>query len=90
MTESGEIVSLELTFDDRLRLYSNITSRMGELGLNCATWDSLDLPGLRLGAGWPVETEPTLAELVVIARKLRTRLVINKIEIDVMDDDNGG
>lgn len=78
----NQIVTVELLSDVRLRLYGQITARMQELGYNPADYGCLNL-GIELPAQWPadVNAQPSLAELVVVAWKLRMRIVINDINL---------
>lgn len=82
MTDPKEIVVIELAHDRRIKLYSDITAQMERLGLNYASWDSLDC-GLHLPAGWPIDkdAQPTLTELVVVAAKLKMKIVITDVNV---------
>jgi len=85
--DANEMVVLELAPDALLRLYSNITGRMQSLGMNSADWRELG-PGLDLPAGWPIDKDarPTLAELVVIARKLQMRITIRELSMQPLSE----
>ncbi len=82
MNEPNEITTIELVHDKRLKLYSDITGQMERLGLNHATWCSLDL-GFVLPVEWPVDkdAQPTLSELVVVALKLKMKIVITDLNV---------
>lgn len=82
MPEKGEMVIIEMAPSDRLRLYGQITGRMEKLGYNACDYRALNL-GFELPANWPVDinAEPTLAQLVVLARKLEMRIVIDNLNL---------
>ena len=73
---------LELSPENKLRLYSQITKRMEQLNINPMDYSEMGL-GFDLPAGWPMDQEhpPTMAELVVIAAKLKMQLLISDINI---------
>ena len=77
MSDKNEIVTIEMNSSDRLRLYGQITARMEAKGYNPCDFSKLDL-GFELPAGWPVDinAEPTMAQLVVLAKKLEMRIPI--------------
>lgn len=85
MDDSCERVIIEMASGDRLKLYSQITGQIERLGLNHASWDSLDL-GIKLPAGWPVDVkaQPTLSQLIVVARKLKMQISINDLNLEPM------
>lgn len=76
------MTEIELVYDKRLKLYSDITAQMERLGLNHGSWESLGV-GLHLPAAWPLDkdAQPTLSQLIVIARKLKMRVVINDLNM---------
>lgn len=82
MPEKGEMVTIEMVSSDRIRLYGQITGQMEELGYNPCDYRALDL-GFELPANWPVdkEAQPTLAQLIVVARKLRMRIIIDNLNL---------
>jgi hypothetical protein len=95
MADENEIVSIAMWPDARLELYGHITSRMSELGYNPCDYSALDL-GFELPADWPhgENAQPTLAQLVVVAKKLKLRIVIHNLEVEPMrlpekKDDSG-
>lgn len=77
-----EMVSIEMVSSDRLRLYSQITGWMEKLGYNPCDYGALNL-GFKLPTNWPVDihAEPTLAQLIVVARKLKMRIVIDNLNM---------
>lgn len=77
MRDDNEIVTIEMSPGDRLRLQGQINERMEKLGLNPGDWNSLDL-GFDLSDGWPVDmnAQPTISELTVLARKLKMRVIV--------------
>lgn len=78
MKYENELITVEMLPSERLRLYGQITSAMQKLGYD--SYRQLNL-GFELPDTWPVNenTQPTLAQLIVIAMKLKSRLVINNI-----------
>jgi len=82
MTKKNEMVTIEMAPSDRLRLYSQITGRMEKLGYNPCDYGSLNL-GFELPANWPEDkdAQPTMAQLVVVARKLKMRIVIDNLTL---------
>jgi len=82
MRDANEVVTIEMVHTDRLRLYSQITAQMERMGINYGTWDSLDL-GFELPAAWPVDVnaQPTIAQLIVLAVKLKMRVVITDLNL---------
>lgn len=96
MADENETVVIEMWPDDRLKLYGQITSQMEELGYNPCDYSSLHL-GIELPADWPhgENSQPTLAQLTVMARKLKMRIVIHNLEVEPMrapkksEDDDG-
>lgn len=86
MTDSNEMISVELYPGALLDLHAYITDRMEKAGHS--DFDSLDL-GLELPSGWPgVGTQPTLAQLVVVARKLELRLTITNLIVSPLHQNN--
>ena len=80
--EGNEGVILKLPSDSLLRIYSNLTGRMHELGYERLDWDVLDL-GFELRPDWPLfGPGPTLAQMVVVAHKLRLRIVIDELHVE--------
>lgn len=81
--DTGEIVTVELSHEAKIRLYGQITSRMQQMGFESLDYAELDL-GFELPAGWPADRdcEVTLARLVVIAQKLKMKLTITDIYIE--------
>jgi len=88
MSEKGEIVTIEMVSSDRLKLYGQITGRMEKLGYNPCDYGALNL-GFELPANWPVDKddEPTLAQLTVVARKLKMRIVIENLNLIPLKED---
>ena len=82
MADENETVTLEMTPEGRLRLYSQLTGRMQKLGYNSSTWTVLHL-GFELPPQWPVDenAQPTLAQLVVLAHKLKMRIIIADLNL---------
>ncbi len=84
MPDENEIVTVMLTPDHRLRLYGQITTQMEKLGYNPCDYSSLNL-GFELPPEWPVDrnTQPTLAQLTVLACKLKMKIVIRELYLEV-------
>jgi hypothetical protein len=77
MRADNEVVTIEMMHMDRVRLQQQITDQMERLGLNPGDWNALDL-GFDLSDGWPVDIndQPTMAQLLVFAIKLKMRVII--------------
>jgi len=77
-----EIVTVELATSDRIRLSEQIRVRMEELGYKAYDYDKLDL-GLHLPVDWPadIDAQPTLAELVVMAKRLGMKITIGDLNM---------
>lgn len=92
MTDRGEMVVIEMAAGDRLRLYGEITSQMKKLGHNPCNYAALNL-GFDLPADWPMDMNdrPTMARLIVLAQKLKMRIVINNMNLEPLkpSDDDG-
>lgn len=82
MADENETVVIEMVTDARLRLYSQITGRMEQLGYNPCDYSELEL-GIVLPVNWPadINAQPTLAQLVVVARKLNLRIIISGLNL---------
>lgn len=75
-----ETVVVDISILSRVKLDGELTRRMEQLGF--ADYDSLDL-GFEILPGWPadISSKLTLAQLVVLARKLKMRIVISDIDL---------
>ena len=82
IVDENETVVLDMSSEGRLRLYGQITGQMEKLGYNPVDFASLDL-GFELPAGWPVDmnAQPTLAQLTVLAHKLKMRITISDLNL---------
>ena len=82
MADENETIAIDLSSEGKLRLYGQVTARMEELGYNPMDYDSLKL-GFELPAGWPVDIkcEVTLAQLTVLACKLKMRIIISDLNL---------
>ena len=93
MTEPdpNEIVVIDMSNADRLKLDRQIGDRMEELGHNRLDYDSLNL-GFHLAVNWPgdKDCEITLAQLTVLAVKLKMKIVISNLDICKRDDGENG
>ncbi len=82
-----EMLTIDMSIQARLRLDQQIAARMDKLGIGAYRWDKLDL-GFEMPAGWPVDRDalPTLAQLVVLARKLKMRIIIGDLVMSPMQE----
>jgi len=82
MTDENEIVTIEMAASDRLRLDQQINNRMEKLGYPAYDYSQLDL-GFELPVNWPADMncQLTLAQLSVIAVKLKMRIIIDNINM---------
>lgn len=82
------IVNIELSTAGRIRLSEQIRVQMELLGYGDYQYDTLDL-GFELGAAWPADkdSELTLAQLTVLARKLKLKILIHDGGIDMVSAD---
>ena len=80
--DENEIVIIEMAASDRLRLDQQINDRMEKLGHAAYGYSRLDL-GFELPVNWPADMncQLTLAQLTVIAVKLKMRIVIDNINM---------
>lgn len=86
MAEPNEMLILEMDAGIRLRLAEQITRQMYACGFgdfsprNIA--EKLNL-GFELPEGWPVDmnAQPTLAQLIVLAKKLNLQIIINDLNV---------
>ena len=85
---SKEIVTVALERNNRLKLQGQVTARMEQLGYKPVDFESLDL-GFELPVGWPVDVnaQATLAQLTVIACKLKMNIEIADLNLSVRDTD---
>jgi hypothetical protein len=85
MSEANEIVVIEISTDRKISLYGQISSAMERLGYNPCDYESLEL-GFDLLPDWPCgkNCELLLSQLVVIARKLKLRIVIDGLSAEPM------
>ena len=85
MIGDNEIVSVAMWPDIRLRLYGQITDQMEKHGITPASYEQLQL-GFDLPADWPYaeESQPTFAQLIVVARKLKMKVVIHNLSLEPM------
>jgi len=83
--KDNERVAIDMSADDRMRLYSQITGQMERLGYNPVDFGELDL-GFKLPAGWPVDKDktPLLTQLIAIMVKLNMRIVISNLNMEPM------
>lgn len=91
MPNENEIIAIEIPINNKIELYGKITSQMENLGYNPVNYGALDL-GFELPADWPFgrDTEITMAQLVVIAKKLDMRISITELFIEPRQRQDGG
>jgi hypothetical protein len=82
MKEKNEIVSLDLGFECRNRLHAQILEQAKRQGFKIGQINELNL-GFELPQGWPydINSSPTLAQLVVIAEKLKMNIIISNLDM---------
>jgi hypothetical protein len=71
-----EIVKIELTPQDRDKLYVNFYNRMQELSERNL--------GFKVPKDWPLKGEILLSQLVVLAHKLKMQIIIGDITLAPM------
>lgn len=83
MSEENEIVVVDIPHVSKIQLYGQVTSQMEKLGFCISDYESLEL-GFDLPVDWPLsgDRELTLAELVVLARKLKMRIFISDVSME--------
>jgi len=81
MNEPNEMLILELNGGIRLRLAYQIARQMDARRLG-TDFRKLDL-GFELPVGWPVDmkAQPTLAQLIVLAKKLNLQIAISDLNV---------
>lgn len=93
MNEPHEMIVIEMATEARLRLSNQVAAAMEKKGYTPYDWPALDL-GFELPAGWPadINAQPTMAQLIVIARKLEVRIVIGDLNLTPLREgsDDGG
>jgi len=79
---NGETVTVRLTDRDKTKLISALSDRMHELSRKPFDYEALDL-GFDLPANWPADSDdsPTLAQLTVLACKLKMVIRIKSLEL---------
>ena len=77
---ANETVTVRLK--NKVRLNTAIAERMQQLGYKPFDYEALDM-GFELPAKWPADSydSPTLAQLTVLACKLKTVIVIGEITL---------
>jgi len=89
--DSRETVVIEMAAGDRLRLDSQINDRMDQLGHGRYQFAKLGL-GFDLPANWPADmnSQLTLAQLTVLAWKLKMRIVIDNLNLIPVKEPESG
>jgi hypothetical protein len=87
--EANELVVIEMAASDRIRLGQQICSRMQQLGFAPYDYDKLQL-GIDLPVNWPEDkdSQPTLAQLTVLAVKLKMRICIGDLNMTPLNDNS--
>ena len=91
MKDKGvEIVRLDLDNSIKLRIKGQIDSRMEDFGFQPGDYAALDL-GFKVSDGWPVDKDcsPTLAEFVVLAKKLDMPIILPDLLFCPSEGDDG-
>jgi hypothetical protein len=80
MNESNEMLVLELDAGIRMRLADQLWKQAESH--NVIDFNLLGL-GFELPAGWPVDmnAQPTLAQLVVLAKRLNLQIIISDLNV---------
>ena len=83
MSDANEMVTVETSEENRVRLYNDLTRRAYCL-FNDARLESLDL-GFEFLPSWPnptsEATEVTFSQLIVLAKKLKMRIRIRELQM---------
>lgn len=80
--DKNEMIIVDLPTNRRVELYGQVTSQMEKLGFSPYDYKALGL-GFDLPADWPYgDNEITLAQLVVLAKKLKMRIVITELFVE--------
>jgi len=91
MSDRSEMVVIEMVSGDRIRIHGQITAQMERLGFNSCDYSSLEL-GFDLPPEWPMDMNdhPTMAQLIVLARKLKLRIVIDNLNLIPLKEPESG
>ena len=83
MADKNELITVKLSADNRRKLMAQLNELTAKAGCKVRPiYCYADLnTGLELHSHWPVMGELTLAQLVVLAAKLKARIVISNINI---------
>lgn len=82
MSEPNELVVIEMAASDRMKLGQQINDRMQQLGFAPYDYGKLQL-GFELPVNWPEDKDSqlTLAQLSVLAVKLKMRICIGDLNM---------
>jgi len=80
--EPHEIIVTNFSVATRMRIAEQINRQIKEKGFGSDDYASLDL-GIDLPRGWPynMNSQPTLAQLTVFAKKLGMRITIGEVDL---------
>lgn len=82
MSDANEMVAVELSVENRQRLYGILRRRIG--AIDRINWESLSL-GFEFPPGWPLGTsEIQFSQFVVLAKKLKMRIHIRDLEMTLL------
>ena len=88
MADNRELVTIQLSPAEKLKIYGQLTAIMEKMGYDPEDWDKLEL-GIELPPNWPADKNdyPTMAQLVVLANKLKMKIVISNIDLFPQKED---
>jgi len=78
--DKNQTIAVELNNSDRLKLDCQIRERLKLLGYESENVLDLKL-GCELAEGWPLTGPVTLAELTIVAYKLKMQIVISNLDM---------
>jgi len=83
MADKNELITVKLSADNKRKLMAQLNELTEQAGCKVRPiYCYADLKtGLELHSHWPIQGEVTLAQLVVLAAKLKVRIVITNINI---------
>lgn len=79
--DNDELITIAMPPTELIRLSEQINSRLIAMGDPAGAINAV-VPGLNLELSWPFSEGPTLAQLVVIAKKLDMKITISNLYIE--------